>query len=163
VGRPVSFVDDEHAVVEVQDRGHCRMVDERAVGDAPATGAHGPHFPARGGPEEVEVVDVHIQDVRVAHRVPEVVRREERPRVAPAAYPDRNQLPEVTFHENPLHGAEWRVAAVVLADDKDAPRPVCGLDEAESVFEAGGEGLLTKDVLAGLQCGPRHGVVRPGR
>ncbi len=67
-GRPVSFVDDGHAVVEVQARGHRRMVDERAVGDAPATGAHGPHFTARGGPEEVEVVDKHIQDVRVAHR-----------------------------------------------------------------------------------------------
>jgi hypothetical protein len=86
----------------------------------------------------------------VAHGVPEVVRGEEHPRVAPAGYLDRSELPELAFHQESLHGAERSVVTVVLTDHQDTLRFVCGLDQVEGVLEVGSQRLLTKDVLACL-------------
>ena len=139
------------------------MVDERAVGDPPAAGVHATHVTSGRGPYEVEVVDGHVQYVRVAHRVPEVLGREEHSSISLATYPARRQLPQHAFHHEPLHGAERSIVTVVLADHQDTFCPNRGLDELERVFEAGGQRLLTKDVLACLERGPRHGVVRARR
>jgi hypothetical protein len=139
------------------------VVDERAVGNAPATGVNTAHVTSGRRPYEIEVVDRHVEDVRVAHRVSEVVRGEERPRVAPTGYPDRREFPELAFHHEPLHGAERRVVTVVLAYHKYTPRFICGLDQVEGVLEDGSQRLLTKDVLACLECCLRHHVVRARR
>src|SRR5215203_4189842 len=72
-----------------------------------------------GRPQEVEVVNGHVQDVRVAHGVPEVLGREERPRIAPEGDPDRSQIPELALHNEALHGAKRRVVTVILADHED--------------------------------------------
>ena len=99
----------------------------------------------------------------MAHGVPEIVGGEERPRVAPAGYLDRRELPELAFHHEPLHRAERRVVTVVLADHEDALRSVCGLDQVEGVLEGGSQRLLAEDVPACLECGLRHHVVRARR
>jgi hypothetical protein len=163
VGSPISLVDDRHAVVEIQDRGYRRVVDERAIRDAPAMGVHTAHVTPGRRPYKVEVVNRHVEDVRMAHRVPEIVRGEERPRVSPAGYLDRRELPELAFHHEPLHGAERSVVTVVLADHKDTLRSICGLDQVEGVLEGGSQRFLTEDVLACLECGLRHHVVRARR
>ena len=99
----------------------------------------------------------------MAHGVPEIVRGEERPRVAPAGYPDRRELPELAFHYEPLHRAERSVVTVVLADHEDALRSICGLDQVEGVLEGCSQRLLAEDVLACLECCLRHHVVRARR
>jgi hypothetical protein len=109
------------------------------------------------------VVDGHVQYVRVTHRVPEVVRREERPCVAPAAYLYRHRLSDETIANDPLHGAKRRVVAVVLADDEKALHPGSNSYEVERVIEAGGQWLLAQHVFPRLQRGPRHNVMRPWR
>src|SRR3954453_10040423 len=124
---------------------------------------HAAHLTAGRGPDEVEVVDGHVQYVRVTHRVPEVVRREERPCVAPAAYLYRHRLSDETIANDPLHGAKRRVVAVVLADDEKALHPGSNSYEVERVIEAGGQWLLAQHVFPRLQRGPRHNVMRPWR
>ena len=96
----------------------------------------------------------------MAHSVPEVVRGEELPSVAPAIYPDRDQRSQLAFYHEPLHGAERRIVAVVLADHQDTLRSLRGLDQVEGIFDAGGQRLLAQDVFAGLERGLRHRMVR---
>src|SRR5215212_3563254 len=73
------------------------------------------------------------------------------------------ELPELAFHHEPLHRAERSVVTVVLADHEDALRCIRSLDQVEGVLEGGSQRLLTEDVLACLERGLRHHVVRARR
>ena len=62
-----------------------------------------------------------------------------------------------------MNGAERSVVTVVLADHQDTLRFVYGLDQVEGILEGGSQRLLTEDVLACLERGLRHHVVRARR
>jgi microcystin degradation protein MlrC len=123
-------------------------VEVRAVRDAPAAGVEGECLLAGDHPQEVGVVDRHVDDQRVAHRIAEVVRRPEGARVPTERDADVEQPSDQPVANRRLDGAGRRAVAVVLGDHQDAAGGGGGGDKGRAVADGRRQRLLHQDVLA---------------
>jgi len=106
--RPRSLVRNGRAVLERQQRFDRRLVAERRVGDAPRARVHLDDLEAGDGAKEVDMVDRHVEQIRVRHAPAPVARRDPgTAQVSAARDPDPQQ---------PVRAHAYRQVSAVARD-----------------------------------------------
>ena len=149
---PRPLVGDRRAVGEGEQGRDGGVVLERGVGHVPATGVDFGDLLSGDHPHQVDVVDRHVEEVRVRHLPAPVAAGDPRvAQVAAAGDPDSEQAPERACGDEIVERARLAPEAVVLRDHRDPPRARRGVCDRHGVWDSQRERLLDNDVTTGCE------------
>jgi hypothetical protein len=122
-------------------------VAEGPIRRAPGACVHLDDLAPRDRPQQVDVVDGHVQEVGMRHPAAPVARRDPgRAQVAPARNPDPEQPAEGPVPDEPLEPSRLAPEPVVLGDHHVTRGALCRRGDRRRIREGQGEGLLDEDV-----------------